>query len=28
MLKARHKSLMDRRTPPARRRRSIIRKDC
>ena len=28
MLKSRHKSLMDRRTPPARRRRSIIRKDC
>ena len=28
MLKARHKSLMDKRTPPAKRRRSIIKKGC
>ena len=28
MLKARHKGLMDKRTPPAKRRRSIIKKDC
>jgi hypothetical protein len=28
MLKARHKGLMEKRTPPARRRRSIIKKDC
>ncbi|HEX8685177.1 MAG TPA: helix-turn-helix domain-containing protein, partial [Pyrinomonadaceae bacterium] len=28
MLKARHRSLMDKRTPPERRRRSIIKKDC
>jgi tetratricopeptide (TPR) repeat protein len=28
MLKARHKSLMSKRTPPEKRRRSIIKKDC
>ena len=28
MLTARHKKLMHKRTPPEKRRRSIIRKDC
>jgi transcriptional regulator with PAS, ATPase and Fis domain len=28
MLTARHKKLMHKRTPPERRRRSIIKKDC
>ena len=28
MLKARHKSLIDKRTPPTKRRRSIIKKGC